>query len=211
MQELFCGIRGKNVFCPRADYAGGIVIQNGLVLSDNIRQRYNTMNHKPDISNSEAACLVTPSRSERHRSSRSDLRSGMADGTLPVPIPVTDQDSLLPGIEARLAEEVRCLASALERFSISTQRISEELPDSSQFGKLITGFFSISSFQLANALLKDRDKPLLLDDGTQHLSELGLSLNDFIREIDLEGRKFLAVALINKRFTNSTNGSETGE
>ncbi|WP_204305546.1 hypothetical protein, partial [Enterobacter ludwigii] len=33
----------------------------------------------------------------------------------------------------------------------------------------------------------------------------GLSLNDFIREIDLEGRKFLAVALIDKRFSQCTD------
>nr|WP_142009745.1 hypothetical protein [Serratia fonticola] len=136
-----------------------------------------------------------------------DLSAMSADGAVPVSFPVSGQDHLLASIETRLAEEMRDLASALQRFGIGTQRISEELPETAQFGKLITRFFSITSLQLAYAFLKDRDKPLLLDDGAQQLQDLGLSLNDFIREIDLEGRQFLAIALIDKRFSDLTNGS----
>ncbi|HGB3471659.1 TPA: hypothetical protein ACIVB1_001949 [Salmonella enterica subsp. diarizonae serovar 61:l,v:z35] len=109
---------------------------------------------------------------------------------------ISENGNPLAGIEARLTQEVKDLADALGRFSVGTRRISAELPDNSQFGKLIMRFFSDGSLQLANALLKGRDKPLLLDDGTLQLQELGLSLNDFIREISLDGRRFLAIALV---------------
>ncbi|WP_431222222.1 hypothetical protein ACQ86O_17865 [Serratia sp. L9] len=136
-----------------------------------------------------------------------NLSTMSTSGAAPISLSVASQDNLLASIETRLAEEMRDLVSALLRFGIGTQRINEELPETAQFGKLITRFFSITSLQLAYAFLKDRDKPLLLDDGAQQLQDLGLSLNDFIREIDLEGRQFLAIALIDKRFSDLTNGS----
>ncbi|BEO27816.1 hypothetical protein SMQC21_13960 [Serratia marcescens] len=137
-----------------------------------------------------------------------NLSTMLTDRTEPVSLSVTSQENLFASIETRLAQEVLDLTDALQRFGIGTQRIHEELPATAQFSKLITSFFSMVSFQFAYALLKDRDKPLLLDDGAQQLQELGLALNDFIREIDLEGRKFLAVALIDKRLPNGTDRSE---
>lgn len=112
---------------------------------------------------------------------------------------VSDENNLLARIEARLTQEAGDLADALRRFSIRTQLINTELPDTSQFGKLITRFLSDSSLQVANALLKNSDKPLLLDDGVEYLRGLGLNLDDFIREIELDGRKFLAIALVDNR------------
>ncbi|EJF5828971.1 hypothetical protein M8W91_002793 [Salmonella enterica] len=111
-------------------------------------------------------------------------------------MPQTGNEAEKPDPEARLAEEVKSLAEALEYFSRSTQRISNELPDNSHFGKSVTLLLSLGSLQLANALLKNGDKPLLRDDGVEHLRELGLGLDDFIREIELDGRKFLAIALV---------------
>ncbi|WP_154640634.1 hypothetical protein [Serratia marcescens] len=140
-----------------------------------------------------------------------NLSTMLTDRTEPVPLAVTSQEHLIASIEARLTQEVLDLTDALQRFGLGTQRIHEELPATAQFGKLITSFFSMVSFQFAYALLKDRDKPLLLDDGAQQLQELGLTLNDFIREIDLDGRRFLAVALIDKKlsqFTNSGNAAD---
>ncbi|WP_164144196.1 hypothetical protein [Serratia marcescens] len=137
-----------------------------------------------------------------------NLSTVLADRAEPVPLTVAAQDNLVASIETRLAQEMLDLTDALQRFSVGTQRIHEELPATAQFGKLITSFFSMVSFQFAYALLKDRDKPLLLDDGAQQLQELGLTLNDFIREIDLEGRKFLAVALIDKCLPDRANRSD---
>lgn len=118
---------------------------------------------------------------------------------IPEPIPQTDtsdENNPLARIETRLTEEVVNLADTLRRFSQNIRHISHELPDTSQFGKLITRLLSDSSLQVANALLKNGDKPLLLDDGVEYLRGLGIGLDDFIREIELDGRKFLAVALV---------------
>lgn len=169
------------------------------------------MKHHTEKGYSKIIKIVTATSRESDSGYRRCLGSKVTDGALPVPLAITSEDNLLTGIEARLAEEVSDLASALRKFGIRTQSISEELPLSSEFGKLITSFFSAGSLQLANALLQGKDKPLLLDDGAMQLHELGLSLNDFIREVTLEGRQFLAVALIKKRFPDSTDGSETGE
>lgn len=127
---------------------------------------------------------------------RGGLCSNLADGALPVPLTIADENNLLPTIEARLTEEMLILTGALQRFGVFSKGVSEELPDSAQFGKLVTGLLSLLSFQLSNSLLKDIDGPLLLSDGGEYLLKLGLSLNEAFREIDLEGRKFLAVAFI---------------
>lgn len=137
--------------------------------------------------------------------SRGGLSTNFADRTTPVSLTISDKNRLLASIEARLTEEVKRLADALGRFSRNTQCISHELPDTSHFGKPVTLLLSLGSLQLANALLKNGDKPLLLDDGVEYLRELGLSLNDFIREVELDGRKFLAIALVDNRTDQRLN------
>ena len=125
-----------------------------------------------------------------------DLGAVLADGALPIAVAVADQNGLLAGIEARLTQEVGDLANALMAFGHATQSIREELPPGAKFGKLITGFFASLSLQFAHSMLKDRDKPLLLDDGAQYLHQLRLEMDEFVREIDVDGRRFLAVAFI---------------
>ncbi|POT29852.1 hypothetical protein [Citrobacter braakii] len=169
------------------------------------------MKHHSENDKSELLESVTATCSESDAFDRGGLGSMTAGGTLPVSLTVSGKNDLLSGIEARLAEEVSDLARALRKFSAGAQSISEELPLSSEFGKLITRFFSASSLQLADALLQGKDRPLLLDDGAMQLHELGLGLNDFIREITLEGRQFLAIALVDKRLTNSADGGKAGD
>ncbi len=128
-----------------------------------------------------------------------DLAPMLTDGAPPVTVPVTGQDDLLSSIEARLTQEVGDLAAALIRFDAAAQAIREELPVSFKFGKLITGFLGLFSLQLANALLKDGNTPLLLDDGAQYLHKLGLSVDELFRELDVDGRRFFAVAFVEQR------------
>lgn len=109
---------------------------------------------------------------------------------------VLAQDALLAGIEARLAEEVRGLVAALDQFGRRTQLIGKELPEGAHFCKAVTGLLGLLGFQFAYALGKGLDRPIFVDDGAEYLRELSLSLNDLIREVDLDGRRFLAVALI---------------
>lgn len=129
--------------------------------------------------------------------SGADLSAMLTAATPPITIAISGKDDLLSSLETRLAKEVFNLTIALTKFSSGVEAIGKELPDSSHFGKLVTLFFSMSSLQVAHALLQRPDLPLLVDDGFQQLQELGLSLNEFIREVDLDGRRFLAVALIN--------------
>ncbi len=120
------------------------------------------------------------------------------------------QHALLVGVEARLAQEVRGLIGALGQFAGRAQCIGEELPSSSHFGKLVTGFLSLLSLQFAYSLGKGLDKPILLDDGAEYLRELRLSLDDLVREIDLDGRRFLAVAFVEQRSAEVFGGGESG-
>lgn len=139
-----------------------------------------------------------------------DLSPVLADGALPVTIPVADQDHLLAGLEARLADEVGSLVDALYKFGRSAQAIGEELPQASYFGKCVTVLLSTLSFQMAYALLKDGDMPLLLDDGAQYLRKLGLCGDEFFREFRVEGRRFLAVALVEQGAACTHRGRQAG-
>ena len=108
------------------------------------------------------------------------------------------QNRLLAGVEARLTEEMRGLALSLSEFAFRTKAIREDIPDSAQFCKLIAGFFPLSAFQLADAILRCPQGFTFEDDGALYLQQLGLELKDFVREFDFEGRKFLAVAFLDK-------------
>lgn len=144
----------------------------------------------------------TPSASaddNRLSHGRTGMNAEFANRAFPEALAISDKDRLLATVEARLAEEVLNLARALTVFGSRTQAIGEELPISSHFGKHITAFLSSLSLQVAYALLKGGNKPLLLDDGAQQLAELGLGLDQFVRELDLDGRRFLAVALLDQK------------
>ena len=109
---------------------------------------------------------------------------------------IESQNALLASIEARLTEEVRGLVGALDQFSNRAKLIGELLPESAQFGKTVTSLLVLLSLQCSHAFRKGLDKPIFLDDGAEYLRELNLSLNDLVREISLDGRRFLAVALV---------------
>lgn len=113
--------------------------------------------------------------------------------------PAALSDTPLADIEARLTQEVIDLATVLLKFSRRTRLIGKELPDTAQFGQLITRLLSLSSLHVAQALLKDSNVPLLSDNGAEYLSKLGLHLKDFIREIRLDDRRFLAIAILDAR------------
>ena len=62
------------------------------------------------------------------------------------------------------------------------------------------------AFQLAEAFLCPKHRFTFQDDGALYLQQLGLKVNDFAREIDLEGRKFLAIALLGHGAADVRNG-----
>lgn len=124
---------------------------------------------------------------------------------------VDAQDSLLlADIEARLTREMHGLALSLREFAGRTKAIREEIPESAKFCKLVTGFFPLTALHIANALLSEAQSFTFKDDGALYLKQLGLELNDFVREIDLEGGKFLAVAFVDKSKRNILDGAAQG-
>ena len=122
------------------------------------------------------------------------------------------QDALLlADIEARLANEVRRLVDALREFGSRAQLVCKEIPDNAHFTKLVSSPFVLLSLQLAYALHKGLDKPIFLDDGVEYLRELKLCLSDFVREIDLDGRRFLAIAFIDEQLNQLSGTADGGE
>lgn len=109
------------------------------------------------------------------------------------------QDALLACIEARLAEEMIRLIGPVNEFAHRFQAISQEIPEGAQFCKLVSRVFPLIALQFSNALLMSQQKRIFAGDGVAHLQELGLCLQDFLREIHLDGRKFLAIALIESK------------
>ena len=119
-----------------------------------------------------------------------------------------EQNALLAGIEARLTKEVMGLVGALAEFGSRAQAIGKEVPDDAQFCQLVPSFLALCSFQLAYALGKSADRRIFADDGTEYLRELSLGVKDFFREINLDGRRFLAVALVEQGTGQRLGGIE---
>ena len=96
---------------------------------------------------------------------------------------VQGQDALLGSIEARLAEEMRRLVSALGEFGSRSQLIGEEIPSDAKFCKSVTVAFSLCSLQLAYALSQSMKRLVFADDGAEYLRQLGLGLDDLFRAL----------------------------
>lgn len=125
-----------------------------------------------------------------------------------VDVDSSQQAELLSDIEARLTSEMRGLVGALTEFSNRTKLIGEEIPASAQFCKAVTGFLVLFGLQVSNALGKGMDEPVFADDGALYLKKLGLQLNDLLREVNLDGRRFLAIALPDQGIGHVFDGDE---
>jgi hypothetical protein len=136
-----------------------------------------------------------------------NLAFSVADGAEGVSV-VDLQNAYLVGMEARLTREVKGLIGTLSQFGSRAQLISEELPVGAEFSKRVTLLLALLSLQLANALGQGLDKPIFFDDGALYLKQLGLGLDDFIREVDLDGRRFLCVALTDQ---GTAKGFDVGQ
>lgn len=122
-----------------------------------------------------------------------------------------EQNRLLAGIEARLTDEMRGLAGSLNQFALRTKAIREEIPDSAKFCKLVSGFFPLAAFHFSEALLSGTQRFTFEDDGALYLQKLGLEIQDFVRELDLEGRKFLAIAFLDKGGRDFLDSAANGD
>ena len=164
---------------------------------------------RPDTRSPVVPEAVAPSRladglEELH------LEGALAQGA-PGVVASHSQHALLSSVEARLTQEVRRLIAALSQFGRRAQAIGELLPDDAKFCKLVTGSLALLGLQLAYSFGKGLDTPIFFDDGAQYLADLGLSLNEFVREVDLDGRRFLAVALIDQQLSQVHGAADAGD
>lgn len=140
-----------------------------------------------------------------------NLNLGVAAATSAVKALDAQDALLLADIEARLTDEMRRLVAALHQFGCRSELIGKEIPDSAKFCKSVTLLLTLLSFQLAYSFGKDLDTPIFFDDGAEYLRKLNLSLSDFVRELDLDGRRFLAVALIDKQLGQLSSTADRGD
>ena len=121
------------------------------------------------------------------------------------------QDALLSAIEARLTKEVRGLVAALDQFGRRAQLIGKDIPEGAKFCQLVTSSLALLGFQFAYSFNKGLDTPIFFDDGAKYLADLGLSLDEFVREVSLDGRRFLAVALIDQELPKLDSAADAGD
>lgn len=119
-------------------------------------------------------------------------------------VPLDLQNTLLSAIEARLTDEMLRLIEPLDQFGRRAQLISKEIPESAQFCKLVTISLGLLGFQLAYAIRKSCDTPVFLNDGREYLAKLGLELHEFVREVDLDGRRFWRSRSLTSKALSST-------
>lgn len=138
---------------------------------------------------------------------------GAAENTHSPECTLTQNGYLSANIQTRLTNIMRDYSIAAADFFCRSRQICEEIPArDGQFAKLVIQFEGLLALQFCNALLRTHQFfPLAYDEGL-HLQQLALKLEDFVREFDFEGKKFLAVAFNDKALDellhalNSRNG-----
>ncbi len=118
---------------------------------------------------------------------------------------------LTPELEARMTSEVRGLIDALGQFARSTKLIHEEIPIDAHFGKSIAFLLACCGFHFANTLALSLVRGIFRNGGREYISQLELDIKDLFREIDLDGRRFLAVALADECEGQVLDGARAGD
>jgi hypothetical protein len=117
-------------------------------------------------------------------------------------------DDLSPSVEARLTEEVDRLITALRQFAARAKSIGEAAPGGG-LDQLVPVLFSLVGLQFANAFSRDTKGLGLLCCSPEYFEQLHLKLSDAVREVRLDGRRFLAVALVDQEAGELLRPSES--
>lgn len=120
------------------------------------------------------------------------------------------QNSLDALVEARLADEVRRLALALAESGRRFQAIRKGAAGA-ELGKLVAVTLELIALQISNLFFQLGNSPGSLDEYCEKLGELGLGIDDVFRELTLDGRKFLCVALIDQPANDLPGSVEGGD
>lgn len=112
-------------------------------------------------------------------------------------------------IEARLTDEMRRFGVFFAESADRLRAIGEDAAD--DFDKLIAASQRLFLLQFSDAILKSMHRCRSLTEYVDHLGELELSIRDAFREVVLDGRKFLAVALTDERAREFFRAYQRGE
>lgn len=118
-------------------------------------------------------------------------------------------DTLIPNIEARVTGEVLRLMGAVKEFGLGLQLIRKEIPPNAYFSQSITLFLALSSLNLSNALGLSVMRGIFRDGGREYITQLEMDVKHLFREINLDGRRFLAVALVDEGTSQVFDGRST--
>lgn len=164
---------------------------------------------------SPQALPLTPNTTDRPAALDADKLRGNAGSNLAHGAGAAEltevQNALFASIEARLANEMLRLVDSVNEFARQSQLIGKEIPDNAHFCKLITSSIGLLALQLAQALRKSANTPIFLDDGAGYLDKMGLELTDLFREVNLDGRNFLAVAFIDQASGDVNHSTHKGD
>ena len=100
-------------------------------------------------------------------------------------------------VEARLTDEMRRFGVFFADAADRLRAISEDAGDN--LDKLVVASQRLFLLQLSDSILQSMRKCSSLAEYVDHLGELELGLGDAFREVVLDGRKFLCVALTDER------------
>ena len=124
--------------------------------------------------------------------------------------PVEDRSDA-PDIETRLTDEMRRFGVFFAESAVRLRAISEDARD--DLDKLIAASQRLLLLELSNAILKSMRECSSFAEYVDHLGELELGVRDAFREVVLDGRKFVCIALTDERareFFRGNKGSEQG-
>lgn len=105
------------------------------------------------------------------------------------------QDALEAEFEAGLTKEVRGLIAALRKFAAGTQLVCKSAPASADFSKDVALLLSLASMHFVDLLSQSLYDGVFADGGFGYLQQVGLGAQRLFRQLELDGRQFLAVAL----------------
>ena len=143
---------------------------------------------------------------EREPAPMTDQTEGRAAFAQPV-----EDRSGAPDIETRLTDEMRRLGVFFAESAVRLRAISEDARD--DLDKLIAASQRLLLLELSNAILQSMRECSSLAEYVDHLGELELGVRDAFREVVLDGRKFVCIALTDERareFFRGNKGSEQG-
>ena len=141
---------------------------------------------------------------EREPAPMTDQTEGRAAFAQPV-----EDRSGAPDIETRLTDEMRRFGAFFAESAVRLRAIGEDARD--DLDKLIAASQRLFLLELSNAILKSMRECSSLAEYVDHLGELELGVRDAFREVVLEGRKFVCVALTDERAREFFRGHKGGE